>query len=159
MIGIEISGTLPQFQEPKTIMQNLAIRVADDIKADIISGGYPNRWKNTIFGAQAQLSFIARTMKVDSGDDFAQVSWGGTGYAKVHEKGMSIPKTPAMRAMMWKKLREKGFKWTKGMVRPMLDIPQRSAIQGVIARKEKYAEFLGKELTITQSVTIFKGQL
>jgi hypothetical protein len=157
MIKIDLDGTLPKIPEPSSIMQKLALMMAEDIKSDVAMGGSPNAWKQKVFGGQATLPFIARTMQTSFGDNFSEVQWGGMIYAKVHERGMNIAKTPAMRAMMWKHLREQGFRWDGQTRRPNLEVPKRSALQGIFARKEKYMEFIGREITITESVPLFKG--
>ncbi len=156
MINVEIGGTLPKFQTARALMEKMSLLLAKDTESDVSRGGNP-AWPITIFGRPARFGYIRKTMQTAFGDDYAEVSWGGgLIYAKVQERGMNIIKTPAMRRAMWARLRDQGVKWD-GRISGRLNVPARSATQGIFARKEKYVKYLHEQISITESVPVFKG--
>ncbi|MBE3140881.1 MAG: hypothetical protein IMZ53_09890 [Thermoplasmata archaeon] len=157
MIDVQISGTLPKFKTGLEIMKVLANVVDTDVRQTVREA--PDWQPRLVPAGQATLDYIVRTIKTEFGNDFVQTSWGSgksSRYAKVHERGMSITKTPAMRRAMWAKLSALGLKWN-GTTRPFLTIPARPVIPSIMAMKDKYAGIVGKELTMTKSVPIFEG--
>jgi phage gpG-like protein len=152
VLNISVTGTLPEFQLPQSLMEQLSVVLGEDIRNDVASGGNPT-WKPRIFGDAARLGYITRTLRTSFGENYAQASFGGNVYARGHELGWARMKTPAMRRAMWARLREQGFVWN-GVTKPVLVIPQRSATSGIFARKQKYVDWLGKNITITHHVPI-----
>lgn len=137
------------------------MRLGSDIRADVAAGGNPT-WKDRVHPpGQANLGYIPKTLQLSSGDNFARASFGGgLVFAKVHELGTQIKITAKMRRFfLYKALETKDPFWFSMLSKKKeyITIPARPVVSGIYNRKEDYAKFIGKEISITHSVPIAKG--
>ena len=153
MLKITLTGTWPQFQPLGNVMQSLSKRIGDDIRNDVAQGGNP-AWPDRVHPpGKAQLGYIPRTLQTTWGNNFARASFGGgIPYAMIHEFG-GIIRHPGSDKLQVFQLGDKII-FTHHTKAHDIPIPQRSALSGVYLRKDDYAKFIGKEITITKQVPI-----